>query len=66
MNVNFGTYLLQCSVMGLWILSVAALYSIFENVIVQRDPDFLKVVPPEEDEHSTIVTMPGNDPARQA
>lgn len=43
MNINFGTYLLQCAAMGVWVFLAAALYAIVEKVLDKHFPKFLAV-----------------------
>lgn len=43
MNINFGTFLLQCAALGVWVFLVAGLYAIVEKVIDKQFPGFLDV-----------------------
>lgn len=43
MNINFGTFLLQCAAMGVWIFLVAGLYAIWEKLADKYLPGFLDV-----------------------
>ena len=43
MNINFGTFLLQCAAMGVWVFLVAGLYAIVEKLLDKYVPGFLDV-----------------------
>jgi hypothetical protein len=42
-NINFGTFLLQCAAMGVWVFLVAGLYAIAERLLDTYVPGFLDV-----------------------
>jgi len=46
MNINFGTFFLQCAAMGLWVFIVAGLYAIAEKLLDRYAPGFLDVEEP--------------------
>jgi hypothetical protein len=43
MNINFGTFLLQCAAMGVWVFLVAGLYAIWEKLADKYFPGFLDI-----------------------
>jgi hypothetical protein len=43
MNINFGTFLMQCAALSVWIFLVAALYAIVEKYLDKHYPDFLRI-----------------------
>jgi hypothetical protein len=43
MNINFGTFLMQCAAMSVWIFLVAGIYAIVEKYLDKRYPNFLRV-----------------------
>ena len=64
MNINFGTFLLQCAAMGVWVLLVAGLYAIVEKLLEKFFPGFLDVEAAGASQSS--VPTPGADAAKQA
>jgi len=46
MNINFGTFFLQCAAMGAWVFLVAALYAIVEKLLDRYFPGFLHIEAP--------------------
>lgn len=45
LNINIGTFLLQCAAMGLWVFIVAALYAVWEKLADKYFPGLLDVEP---------------------
>lgn len=43
MNINFGTFLMQCAALSVWIFLVAGIYAIVEKYLDKHYPDFLRV-----------------------
>ena len=43
MNINFGTFFMQCAAMGVWVFLVAGVYSIVEKLLDKYVPGFLDV-----------------------
>jgi hypothetical protein len=43
MNINFGTFFLQCAALGVWVFLVAGLYAIVEKLLDKHFPGFLDV-----------------------
>jgi hypothetical protein len=41
MNVNIGTFLMQCAAMGVWIFLVAGIYAIVEKLLDKHYPGLL-------------------------
>lgn len=46
MNINFGTFFLQCAAMGVWVFLVAGLYAIVEKLLDKHYPEFLALEEP--------------------
>jgi hypothetical protein len=43
MNINIGTFLMQCAAMGVWIFLMAGIYAIVEKLLDKYFPGFLDV-----------------------
>ena len=43
MNINFGTFLIQCAAMGVWVFIVAGVYAIAEKLLDKYVPGFLDI-----------------------
>ena len=43
MNINFGTFLMQCAAMGVWVLLVAGVYAVVEKLLDKYVPGFLDI-----------------------
>lgn len=43
MNINIGTFLMQCAAMGVWVFLVAAVYALVEKLLDKHFPGFLDV-----------------------
>ena len=43
MNINFGTFLMQCAAMGVWVFLVAGVYAIVEKLLDKYFPGFLDI-----------------------
>ena len=43
MNINFGTFFLQCAAMGVWVFLVAGVYAIVEKLLDKYVPGFLAI-----------------------
>jgi hypothetical protein len=43
MNINFGTFLMQCAAMGAWVLIVAGIYAVVEKLLDKYVPGFLDI-----------------------
>jgi hypothetical protein len=50
MNINFGTFLMQCAAMGVWVFLVAGIYALVEKYLDKHYPDFLRVDKDPEDQ----------------
>jgi hypothetical protein len=40
MNINFGTFLTQCAVMGVWVFIVAGIFAVIEKFVKKHYPGF--------------------------
>jgi hypothetical protein len=43
MNINFGTFVLQCAAMGAWVFLVAGMWALVEKVIKTYRPEWLEL-----------------------
>ena len=43
MNINFGTFAMQCAAMGVWVFIVAGVYAIVEKLLDKYVPGFLDI-----------------------
>jgi hypothetical protein len=70
MNINIGTFLLQCAAMGLWVFIVAGLYAIWEKLADKYFPGLLDVEPAGASQSPSPVSSPmpvtSTDAAKQA
>jgi hypothetical protein len=70
MNINIGTFLLQCAAMGLWVFIVAALYALWEKFADKYFPGLLDVEPAGVSQPPSPVPSPipatSTDAAKQA
>ena len=41
MNINFGTFLLQCAAMGVWVFLAAGIYALIEKFLDKHYPHLL-------------------------
>jgi hypothetical protein len=46
MNINFGTFFLQCAAMGVWVFLVAGIYAVVEKLLDKYVPGFLDIEAP--------------------
>lgn len=64
MNINFGTFLMQCAALSVWIFLVAAIYAMVEKYLDKHYPSFLRV-DKDPDEHAAPA-IGVTDPQKQA
>jgi len=43
MNINFGTFAMQCAAMGVWVFLVAGVYAMVEKLLDKYVPGFLDI-----------------------
>jgi hypothetical protein len=43
MNINFGTFAMQCAAMGVWVFLVAGAYAMVEKLLNKYVPGFLDI-----------------------
>ena len=61
MNINFGTFLLQCAAMGVWVFLIAGVYAIAEKLIDKHFPGFLDVAHEADNQDPMATPAAGTD-----